>query len=280
MLHRRFDIQSIYQGFAHEDFQDFDEWKKKAAAASEVLVSWQAAHTVRIKGETLPVDAKIYGALKKCLKDYFFGKCAYCESVFDHVAWGDVEHYRPKRGVTEDKEHPGYYWLAYCTNNLMPTCQLCNQGKGKRNHFPITGKRAMKPVDDVSQELPELLSPYEENDCGPGAAHVKYVFEESERELMPTGRIEGITIRGEKSVYLYDLNRAALVKQRRKNQESVIAALSLARGLPELEIVLKKWLHPEEEHATAVRAACQEWLAFRKRQLAKAQVILTELDQN
>ena len=36
-------------------------------------------------------------------------KCAYCE----RVTKADVEHYRPKKKVSEDADHPGYYWLCY-----------------------------------------------------------------------------------------------------------------------------------------------------------------------
>ena len=45
-------------------------------------------------------------------------KCAYCEAPTKVVAYGDVEHYRPKSM---------YWWLAYCYENYLPSCQLCNQ---------------------------------------------------------------------------------------------------------------------------------------------------------
>lgn len=46
------------------------------------------------------------------------GKCAYCEAPTSVVAFGDVEHYRPKSS---------YWWLAYCYDNYLVSCQLCNQ---------------------------------------------------------------------------------------------------------------------------------------------------------
>ena len=55
------------------------------------------------------------------------GKCAYCESPTDTVAHGDVEHYRPKSK---------YWWLAYCYDNYLYACQICNQVH-KGDEFPV-----------------------------------------------------------------------------------------------------------------------------------------------
>ena len=44
-----------------------------------------------------------------------FGKCAYCEAPTHEVAFGDVEHYRPKSE---------YWWLAYNYDNYLASCQL------------------------------------------------------------------------------------------------------------------------------------------------------------
>lgn len=78
------------------------------------------------------------------------GKCAYCEANFSSVAYGDVEHFRPKSI---------YWWLAYAYINYAPSCQLCNQKyKGKR--FPIDGVRQVPPVNitatTTDRELTDL----------------------------------------------------------------------------------------------------------------------------
>lgn len=41
------------------------------------------------------------------LNEYYLGKCAYCE----RDCKAEIEHYRPKKRVAEDRAHPGYYWL-------------------------------------------------------------------------------------------------------------------------------------------------------------------------
>lgn len=128
---------------------------------------------------------------KKYIKDnYYFsnsgpfhGKCVYCETPIHDLFPGDVEHYRPKGKVTdlsysvvycqdddgtypvdiENKkiEHPGYYWLAYSWQNLMPSCTFCNRPKkdfGKRNCFPVKGINKYK-VGDERMEEPLILNP-------------------------------------------------------------------------------------------------------------------------
>ena len=65
---------------------------------------------------------------KKQLKKDTFEKCAYCESPTAVVAHGDVEHFRPKSV---------YWWLVYCFDNHMYSCQICNQSPYKLDKFPL-----------------------------------------------------------------------------------------------------------------------------------------------
>ena len=64
------------------------------------------------------------------------GKCAYCEALISAVAFGDVEHYRPKSS---------YWWLAYCYDNYLVACQLCNQ-RFKKDVFPIQNRKMTAPA--------------------------------------------------------------------------------------------------------------------------------------
>jgi len=73
---------------------------------------------------------------KDQLKDETGGKCAYCEAPTTVVAYGDVEHYRPKST---------YWWLAYCYDNYLVSCQLCNQ-KYKKAKFPVKNARMRAPT--------------------------------------------------------------------------------------------------------------------------------------
>jgi hypothetical protein len=72
---------------------------------------------------------------KQQLKRESHGKCAYCEAPTTSVAHGDVEHFRPKAR---------YWWLAYCYDNYLFACQICNQ-QYKSDNFPFSGA-AMRPT--------------------------------------------------------------------------------------------------------------------------------------
>jgi hypothetical protein len=82
----------------------------------------------------------------------------------------DIDHYRPKGGVKEAPDHPGYYWLAFDWPTLRLSCHRANRPRvnpestetgGKAEHFPLInpGHRSMGPGDDLSREIPLLLDP-------------------------------------------------------------------------------------------------------------------------
>lgn len=110
--------------------------------------------------------SSIYGAksVKKALVKAQHQKCCFCESKVTHIAYGDVEHFRPKGGFRQDKDDalgkPGYYWLAYKWGNLFFSCQICNQ-RFKGNLFPLSNAvhRARSHHDDVAQEDPLFIDP-------------------------------------------------------------------------------------------------------------------------
>jgi len=97
----------------------------------------------------------------------FYGKCAYCECYLRDYERPDIDHFRPKGAVKKadgapalvnDVEHPGYYWLSYDAENLLPACQICNQPTiidghkiGKHDYFPIKREYVVR----------ELGTPYE-----------------------------------------------------------------------------------------------------------------------
>ena len=92
------------------------------------------------------------------------GKCCFCESKILHIAYGDVEHYRPKAGYRQNSEDamqkPGYYWLAYSWDNLLLSCERCNR-QYKKNLFPLLHqeKRAQCHHDNFGIESPLLINP-------------------------------------------------------------------------------------------------------------------------
>ena len=108
----------------------------------------------------------IYGhsSVKDTLRQAQQDKCAFCESKISHIAYGDVEHFRPKTAWRQTEkgplQRPGYYWLAYEWNNLFLACAICNQ-QFKKNLFPLktAARRARNHLEDISREAPLLLDP-------------------------------------------------------------------------------------------------------------------------
>jgi len=106
---------------------------------------------------TLEFNSNVWKAAKPQLKLETGGKCAYCESPTDTVAHGDVEHYRPKSK---------YWWLAYCYDNYLYACQICNQVH-KGDEFPVHATTGMwigptlpaPPTPEAFATLAETLTP-------------------------------------------------------------------------------------------------------------------------
>ena len=105
-------------------------------------------------------------------------KCWYCEAKSPRAPL-DVDHFRPKLGVTVDNvklsKHSGYYWLAYEWSNFRLSCQRCNRPEkdegdtlhGKANEFPIQDEahRCQEPTAELSADSPRLLDPCVQVDC-------------------------------------------------------------------------------------------------------------------
>ncbi|MEZ4922162.1 MAG: retron system putative HNH endonuclease [Crocinitomicaceae bacterium] len=134
-------------------------------------------------------DAYRDDSIKEALKKLSDNKCAYCESKFLHVYYGDIEHFRPKKkvGSGSNFESPGYYWMATQWDNLLLSCLFCNQAKkqetledgeitiGKQNQFPLDdndqytrrreyndGVDEKRLLIDPCLEDPETLLAYDE----------------------------------------------------------------------------------------------------------------------
>jgi len=153
----------------------------------------------------------------------YYNKCAYCE----RLCKADVEHYRPKKGVSEDATHEGYYWLCYEWTNLLPACVKCNRDGGKHTKFPILGTRVNAPIFLPNKNLDLTKSKASKKpliDEEPLLLHPEvdkpedfFIF-----ELDPIG--EGIRLkgcdkngRGEKTIEICALNRQELRLERVEN---------------------------------------------------------------
>ena len=143
----------------------------KSKKAPEVLTSDDAkssmttikANAENSKLKSTDFESKIYNGdrVKSLLKKDQHYKCAYCE-VTMAGDYGAVEHYRPKTKWKdlEGNEGLGYYWLAYDWNNLLCSCDICNNTTNKGNLFPLSNPNAR---GDTDKEQPLLINPYMED---------------------------------------------------------------------------------------------------------------------
>ena len=118
---------------------------KKAGVLIDLYYAAQAA------GRGIAFDSSAWKPAKTALKRESGGKCAYCEASTETVAHGDVEHFRPKSI---------YWWLAFCYDNYLFACQLCNQ-TFKGDNFPISAAPIpapfMPPTKPVGVALDTLV---------------------------------------------------------------------------------------------------------------------------
>jgi len=92
----------------------------------------------RIAGD----DYKKRDDVKEKLLDIYSHCCAFCEGRVNK--YDDIEHFRPKHGITDESKHIGYYWLGFVWSNLLLACDECNRSF-KQNNFPIEGSRVLYP---------------------------------------------------------------------------------------------------------------------------------------
>jgi hypothetical protein len=179
----------------------------------------------------LEIDPRMYKKFMPYLNKLFNGKCAYCETKISSNQPGDVEHFRPKGRVVDDKfkpirlhhqqkgeiDHPGYFWLAYEWNNLLPSCIDCNRyrkhgdgpdtGAGKADRFPVENYRACSPGDEAN-EIALLVDPSDHEPSRRPEVHL---------EFKTNGGIRAKTKTGEITLKIFGLNRREpLVDARRR----------------------------------------------------------------
>ncbi len=218
-------------------------------------------------------DARVYGApeVKAALKAAQHDKCCFCEAKVSHVAFGDVEHYRPKAAVRQsagDPEiRPGYYWLAYEWSNLYFACEQCNR-RQKKNFFPLENPQDRVPshheADQLEREHPLFVDPGHEE---PEQYIVFRKFFAA--PVHPRGKHtidpEGL-----------DLNRPPLREQRRLHREKLLGNLAgisawirrhcpaETRSLMERAAgILLQALRDEAEFASMSRAMLRELIPWR-----------------
>ncbi len=248
-----------------------ESWFKSAKQATAKAIAEGKAHRV---GELYR-----HQDVRKALEGLFYDKCAYCESLPGPSSSWDVEHYRPKGGVVERPDHPGYYWLAYTWTNLYMACALCNQRRkdaprwddpqtlpaaGKATQFPLEdeGDRAMSPKEDLGRERPLLLDP-----CDPAEDPEAHLTYDSRGRILPRQPDDR---RALETIRILHLNRRRLRKHRLRIQFKVVKVMRILESAREgdrevvesLESFLAdEYLADDALHAGVSRAVVRDPMA-------------------
>jgi hypothetical protein len=179
----------------------------------------------------------LYQGYMEFLLTIFRSKCAYCESKLSGQP-GDVEHFRPKGRVSDlrftpvrvqdpvwgDIAHPGYYWLAYDWDNLLPSCADCNRfrwhekgvGAGKADRFPVDGPYAVRPAQ-LAAEHPLLIDPSKVDPMD----HLEVQYDHVTKSMVLVAK----TPEGTATIEMFGLNqRPVLVQQRTRAYADAQAA--------------------------------------------------------
>ena len=169
--------------------------------------------------------------IKAALEGMFSCKCAYCESKVSVVAYGEIEHFRPK-SIYED--------LTFDWYNLLYSCTICNSINHKGSKFPL----------DVNGN-PLLIDP-SDNNTDP-FLHLDFSWDDN------LANIEGRDDYGKTVTEIFDLNgitrRKELIKKRslyiKKLMNILKSALSTTDTRLKMEAVqiLKDSCQPSEEYS-------------------------------
>lgn len=269
--------------FDEPDTPIWRRWMKECKTAAENLKkNWAWGQSFQISDVYRRKSIKESVYLAK--NGPFSGKCAYCESYIADFQHGDMEHFRPKKAVTDENdapvavtapdgrrfEHPGYFWLAYDWHNLLPSCITCNQpdksGIGKRNRFPLSSPlEYARDESETLRERPLLINPADPKDDDP---------EDHLGLDLDTGLLtyKNNSKRAEMTVKIFGLNvRDQLVKERNDALEWVRAKLTkiiygdeaaALEAIRDLEQVKKGVLNHTLARRAQLRESRQRFLQF------------------
>lgn len=250
-----------------------ERWAAEAAALDTELqeIAESDAHEDKktLRRDIFKANQRLWAGLKQILMEVSHRKCWYCESK-NLRADNAVDHFRPKGGVLERRDHEGYWWLAFDWKNYRFCCTFCNSHRqrngsrgGKAAHFPLVSEdsRAMGPEDPIRREHPELLDPCDFADP------LSLWFEEDGSVRPRPNQDEIVRQRAEHSIKRYHLDDPFLneprnhvcnqVKKRLKRTAEDLDDIGdprvLRRKLGEGIQDLKELIDPTAEYSMAAR---------------------------
>ncbi|MDO9230044.1 MAG: retron system putative HNH endonuclease [Syntrophales bacterium] len=183
-----------------------------------------------LRASTVAGKRKVEGkykhpSIKDVLVAMFHGKCAYCESKISHIAYGHIEHFKPKSTFPE---------LTFEWTNLLLSCPICNGPECKGDCFPVVseGGPLINPCDDTPAE------------------HFEFVFDTAAKLASVIGK----TIRGQTTEKILGLNRVDLREYRSKVVMTLYALSVYAATDPAAQALLEEACRDDGEYAAFIRS--------------------------
>lgn len=203
-----------------------------------------------------------WGLLKNWLSRASGQKCWFCEAKSTRAPF-DVDHFRPKLGITVDGVklvgHDGYYWLAYAWWNFRLSCQRCNRPEkdetdtlhGKANEFPLLdeGQRCSQPAGLLTVESPRLLDPCVQSDC----QMLAHGIDGEVKPTAPSGTWEHQRARF--TIDRLGFNVWHTPETKKKTWRVVDDLIRLAGHQPSVVAHLQEHLSPHHEYSSFFRSA-------------------------
>jgi hypothetical protein len=172
-------------------------------------------------------------------------KCWYTECINPGTD-DDIDHYRPKGRIQEDREHGGYWWEALNWRNFRLSCHRANRLRenpetgdihGKGDHFPLLDpEQRWRDPNTVCLEQPLLLDPIRAADAayitydinGKVALSPRFANDEAAKRRFEASRVylhlDWPSIKGQRQMLYIDITR--------RIDDGNAAVASLARGEP------------------------------------------------
>lgn len=203
-------------------------------------------------------SSKVWRDFYDLLPDVYKRKCWYCEAE-DIRSDMPVDHFRPKNRVEDDKQHDGYWWLAFDWENYRCACTFCNSRRvfeetegGKACRFPIENpeERAFLPAEKVklNNERPYFLDPFNPDD-----EKLLWFDNDGLPEAKPAATAEQQT-KVKNSIEIFHLNEAKIARARNKVRievEQQIRRIKKNDGVPAAKAKLRRMVRDTEKLSRA-----------------------------
>lgn len=164
--------------------------------------------------------------VKQPLYDMFYGKCAFCERKVE-ISTGHIEHFKPKSQYVD---------LTFDWNNLLYSCEVCNNKQHKGDKFPLD-----------CDATPLLIDPTDKN-CDI-YEYLEFYWDKNTQ----LASIYGKDGRGKVVEEIFELNRKDLRIHRSVQIKTILALLEFAQGNETNAIkareLLKEYCKPDREYS-------------------------------